>query len=226
MGGGAVLLALTPFAAQAQTCANGSQTPLTKSRLDQIATSQGISLSTVGLKFEDFALKTIRPGNEVRKNGIKFSSPERLQKVGILNVVPDGAVPLTVAIVPPFINTSYPNAVFYEAKAVKGTLLPPSYEQYQILGFLDVLGRNPAVRAGENPAIVFMTTSDIRKISTKTVAMATEKKIGVWHSIACEVGAVSGNLQLGEAVVRNPGVYIQTGRFPIGYGGPGSIGRI
>lgn len=180
----------------------------------------------MGLKFEDFALKTIRPGNPVPKNGIKFSSPEREAKVGILHVVPDGAVPLTVALIPPFVTTPYPNAVFYEAKAVKGTLLPPSYEQYQILGFLDVLGRNPAVNAGENPAIVFMTTSDIRKISVKTVAEASRKRIGVWHSIACEVGAPSGNLQLGEAALANPGVYFQTGRFPIGYGGPGSIGRI
>jgi len=111
--GGAVIVALTPFGTQAQTCANGSQTPLTKSRLDKIATSQGISLTTV-----------------------------------------------------------------------------------------------------------------IRKISNKTVAIATNKEIGVWHSIACEVGAPSGNLQLGETIVRNPIVYIQTGRFPTGYGGPGSIGRI
>ncbi|MBW4688541.1 MAG: hypothetical protein KME40_26480 [Komarekiella atlantica HA4396-MV6] len=31
-------VAMTPFAVQAQTCANSSQTPLTKTRLDQIAT--------------------------------------------------------------------------------------------------------------------------------------------------------------------------------------------
>lgn len=198
---------------------------MTKSRLDQIATSQGIPLTQVGFKFETFAINTIRPGNPIPKNGIYFPSPARLQKVGILNVVPDGSVPLTVAIVPPVVITPYPNAVFYEAKAVKGTLLPPSYEKYQILGFLDVLGRNPAVNAGENPAIVFMTTSDIRKISTKTVAIATNKEIGVWHSIACEVGTSSGNLQLGETVLANPIVYLKSGRFPTGYGGPGSIGR-
>ena len=43
--GVAATVAMTSFAAQAQTCANPSQTPLTKTRLDQIATSQGIPLS-------------------------------------------------------------------------------------------------------------------------------------------------------------------------------------
>lgn len=38
-------VAMAPVAAQAQTCVNPSQTPLTKIRLDQIATSQGISLA-------------------------------------------------------------------------------------------------------------------------------------------------------------------------------------
>ncbi|MEH2248762.1 hypothetical protein [Nostoc sp.] len=52
-------VAMTPFAVQAQTCTNSSQTPLTKSRLDQIATNQGIPLSQVGVKFEQFALSTL-----------------------------------------------------------------------------------------------------------------------------------------------------------------------
>jgi hypothetical protein len=38
--GVAATVAMTPFSAQAQTCANSSQTPLTKSRLDQIATNR------------------------------------------------------------------------------------------------------------------------------------------------------------------------------------------
>ncbi len=37
--GVAATVSMAPFVAQAQTCANSSQTPLTKARLDQIATS-------------------------------------------------------------------------------------------------------------------------------------------------------------------------------------------
>lgn len=77
--------------------------------------------------------------------------------------------------------------------------MPPSYERYQILGFLDVLGSNRARGDGENPAIVFMTTSDVRRISPKTLAEATQRTIGVFHSIGCEVAPSSGNLQMGRA---------------------------
>lgn len=66
--GVAATVAMTPFAVQAQTCANSSQTPLTKSRLDQIATSQGISLSRVGVVVENFALTTLKLGNPIASN--------------------------------------------------------------------------------------------------------------------------------------------------------------
>lgn len=217
---------MAPIAAQAQTCANSSQTPLTKARLDQIATSQGISLAQVGVKFETFALYTLRPGNPIPPNKGPNSflySPLRQAKTGIANVQPDGVVPLVVSIIP-FLNPqTYPKSVFYESKAVKYTLLPPSYQDYQILGFLDVLGSSSARAAGENPAIVFMTTSDVRRISSKTITEATRNDIGVWHSIGCEVAP--GNLQMGQAVLINPGVYVRSGRFPTGYGGR-SIGRL
>ena len=104
--------------------------------------------------------------------------------------------------------------------------MPPSYERYQILGFLDVLGRSPAAAAGENPAIFFLTTSDVRTISSRTVAEATSRRIGVWHSIACEVVPSSGNLQIGSFASKNPLVYLRTRRLPTGYGGPGSNVRI
>jgi hypothetical protein len=203
---------------------------LTKTRLDQIATSQGIPLSQVGIKFERFALNTIRPGNPVPQNkgpNSFFPSPLRQSKPPYIgNVQPDGVVPLVVTIIPFLNSQTYPRSVFYESKAVKYTLLPPSYQDYQILGFLDVLGSSPARAAGENPAIVFLTTSDVRRISPKTITEANARRIGVWHSIGCEVTPLSGDLQMGQTVLRNPIAYVRTGRFPTGYGGPGSIGRI
>lgn len=89
----------------------------------------------------------------------------------------------------------------FTTKAVKGTLLPPSYEKYQILGLLDALGRRPARAAGENPAIVFMTTSDVHKISKKTITEANSRDIGVWHSIGCEVTPLSSDLQMSQAAL-------------------------
>lgn len=141
-----------------------SQTPLTKARLDQIAISQGIPLSRVGVEFEDFALTTIKLGNPIPPNNRHFPSLLRQDKAGIRNVEPDGVVPLVVHIIP-FLNPqTYVDSVFYESKAVKGTLLPPSYENYQILGFLDVLGKSLARAEGENPAIFFLTTSNVHTI--------------------------------------------------------------
>ncbi|PIG95062.1 hypothetical protein [Gloeocapsopsis sp. IPPAS B-1203] len=224
--GVAATVTMTSFTAQAQTCADRSQTPLTKSRLDQIATNQGITLSRVGVEFEEFALNTIRAGNPVPQNNRLFPSPLRQAKAGIRNVEPDGVVPLVVHIIP-FLNPqTYADSVFYESKAVKGTLLPPSYENYQILGFLDVLDSSPARAEGENPAIFFLTTSDIHKISKKTIAEANRRDIGVWHSIACEVTPQSGDLQMGGFRLLNRSVYFWDGRVPTSYGGPGSIGRL
>jgi len=202
---------------------------LTKARLDQIATSQGISLSRVGVVFEEFALNRIRPGNPVPQNkgtNSFFPSPLRQARSGIANVQPDGVVPLVISIIP-FLNPqTYPKSVFYESKAVKGTLLPPSYEKYQILGLLDALDSSPARATGEKPAILFLTTSDVRTISSRTATEATRRDIGVWHSIGCEITPLSGDLQMGGFVLRNPSVYFWNGRIPTGYGGPGSIGRL
>ncbi|MBD2677159.1 MULTISPECIES: hypothetical protein [Nostoc] len=223
--GVAATFAMTPFAVQAQTCANSSQTPLTKSRLDQIATNQGIPLSQVGIKFEEFALSTLKPGDPIASNKKLFPSPLRQIKAGIANVQPDGVVTLVVNL-RPFFSFTYPESVFYESKAVQRTLLPPSYERYQILGHLDALSRSPGAVADENPAIVFLTTSDVRTISPKTIAEATNRDIGVWHSIGCEIVPPFGNLQMGKAELLNPIVYIIKLRVPTDYGGPGTPGRI
>lgn len=104
------------------------------------------------MKFERFALSTLRPGNPIPPNNRFFPSLLRQATKGIGNVEPDEVVPLVVTLIP-FLSpqTTYADGIFYESKAVKGTLLPPSYENYQILGFLDVLGRNSTRAAGENP---------------------------------------------------------------------------
>jgi hypothetical protein len=73
-----------------------------------------------------------------------------------------------------------------------------------------------------------MTTSDISRISLKTRALATFKGIGVWHAITCRVivpPVGANNLQLGEAIVTNPEVYVFGLTIP-GPIGPGSRGTI
>ncbi|MBE9051851.1 hypothetical protein IQ243_15750 [Nostocales cyanobacterium LEGE 11386] len=91
---------------------------------------------------------------------------------------------------------------------------------------VQLIGRSSAAVADENPAIIFLTTSDVRTISRKTIAEANRRGIGVWHSIGCEITPLSGNLQMGQTVLLNPGVYINPGRIPISYGGPGTPGRL
>lgn len=140
--------------------------------------------------------------------------------------MPDGVLPLVVTRIGG--GGTYADSVFYEAKAVRSTFLPPSYSKYQILGFIDALKNSDAKVAGEIPAIIFMTTSDISRISLKTRFAATRDGVGVWHAIACRVivpPVGANNLQLGEAIVTNPEVYVLGLTIP-GPIGPGSRGTI
>ncbi len=205
--------------AQAQSCASSGQTPLTKVRLEAISNSLGIPPTLVELRFESFALNTIQPAFAIPRNFKKFPSPERAMKVGIPNVQPDGVLPLVVVGLSG--SMTYEESVFYEAKTARSTLLPPSYQRYQIRGFLDALQSSPAGVGGLGvPAIVFMTTSDVRVISKKTRLLGTLKGVGILHTIACEVpGALpSQNLQLGNAAVVNPELYLLRGISPLPVG--------
>ncbi|MGF1488184.1 MAG: hypothetical protein ACFBSE_13950 [Prochloraceae cyanobacterium] len=208
-------------------CANpATETPLTKARLDQIYAQQiaaGVNLrATSALAFEDFALSTIKPGRTIPRNTKKFDSPARDAIEGIRNVVPDGVTELTVFNPLPRI---FNESIFYEAKAIRPgiTNLEPSYENSQILGFLDALGKTPAAIARENPAIVFINTADISRISSATVNLATRQNIGVYHAIGCEITNSPGSLRIGRAELTNPQVYINTRRVPTNAGGPGTI---
>jgi hypothetical protein len=212
--------------AQAQTCANANQTPLTKVRLEAIASSLNITPALVELKFEAFANNTIIPGLPIPSNSTKFFSQDRLTKAGIAHVQPDGVLPLVL--VTPVGSVSLANSVFYESKAARSTYLPPSYQNYQILGFLDALQKSPAGSSSGVPAIVFMTTADVKAISRKTRAVATLKRVAVLHTIACEIPntpATANNLQLGTATVENPEVYIFSLAAPLPVG-PGNPGRL
>jgi hypothetical protein len=207
-------------------CANPSnEIPLTKTRLNQIAA--GASLSTTPeIAFERFTLRTIRPGNPVSPNNRNFRSPARDALEGIPNVEPDGVATLTVVVLPNPIPQNYNDSVFYESKAVADSKLPPGYEKSQILGFLDALGNSPAARAGENPAIIFLTTADVDELSPDTVALGSRRRIGVFHSIACELKNSPGMIRMGKAELTNPLAYLNTSRIPTGYGGPGAVDRL
>lgn len=215
------------FAAQAQFCADPSHTAATKARLDQLANSQGIPINQVGRAFQNFALATIRPGTPIPENFRLFPSPARAAATGgaIQNVVPDGVLPLVFVNFPAGPTETYANSVFYEVKALSGGLLPPSYSDYQILGFIDALGNSPAKTAGRIPAIIFLTSADIKQISNATVAEASLRGVAVWHAIGCEIPGSFNQLQLGEASLRNPQVYIFQLTLPEGIG-PGIPGRL
>lgn len=216
------------FAAQAQFCADPSHTAATKARLDQIAQSQNIDMGDVGKAYENFALATIRPGTPIPENTRRFFSQRRKHETNreLENVVPDGVLPLVFVNFPAGPTETYADSVFYEVKALKGGLLPPSYSKYQILGFIDALGSNsPAKTAGKIPAIIFITSADIKQISNATVAEASLRGVAVWHAIGCEIPGSFNQLQLGEASLRNPQVYILQLTIPEAIG-PGIPGRL
>ena len=107
-------LFLSAAASQAQSCANAGQVPLTKVRLEEIASAVGIGSNYVELRFEDFALETVRPGFPIPHNTRFFFSADRQAKAGIANVVPDGVLPLiTITPLKTFVHS---NSVFYESK--------------------------------------------------------------------------------------------------------------
>lgn len=220
----------TTVAAQAQSCGGRRQLPVTKAKLVQIASRVGI-VDNVELAFQNFALNTIRPGNPIPENTKPFYSGEReIATDGVHRFVePDGVLPLTVQLIPFGPEQTYVESVFYEVKAVgPGEHLPPSYSEYQILGFLDALDQSPAAQAGEDPAIIFLTTSDVMPLSFDTHLEANYKGIGLLHAIVCEpVINLNNILQLGPAKLVNPEIYgdILDPRFPgpIGPGAPGTL---
>ncbi|PSB22073.1 hypothetical protein C7B65_01280 [Phormidesmis priestleyi ULC007] len=222
-------LVLSAAVSHGQSCANSDQVPLTKVKLEEIASAVGIGTNDVELRFEDFALETVRPGLPIPHNNRFFFSADRRAKAGIANVVPDGVIPLITITAIPLKTFIHSNSVFYESKAVRRTRLPPSYQKYQILGFLDALEHSPAGSEGSFvPAIVFMTTSDVKAISKKTRLLATVQGVGILHTIACEIPDVlptENNLQMGAAIVVNPEVYILNISFPFP-SPPGSPGRV
>lgn len=166
--------------ARSQSCPGFVDTPLTKTRLNQIAAIQRIPFNRIGEAFENFALSTIAPNREIPKNTRRFPSDERGAATnGIFtNVIPDGVLPLTFQQLgaPAIVQ---PDSVFYEAKALQPTELIPEYPvnpqsgaepvdsgRYQILGFLDALSNSPAGRGAGIPAIIFLTTSGVTVGST------------------------------------------------------------
>ncbi|MEG4866413.1 MULTISPECIES: hypothetical protein [unclassified Microcoleus] len=215
------------FAAQAQFCADPSHRAATKARLDQIADSQGIEMGDVGKAYENFALATIRLGTPIPENTRRFFSDARKRqtKDKYQNVVPDGVLPLVFVNFPAGPTETYPDSVFYEVKALSGGLLPPSYSDYQILGFIDALGDSSAKTAGRIPAIIFLTSADIKQISNATVAEAIFRGVAVWHAIGCEIPGSFNQLQLGAASLKNPVVYFLQLTLPEGIG-PGIPGRL
>jgi hypothetical protein len=194
--------------------------------LEAIAQSLGINQNLIELRFEGFVRNTIISGVPIPSNSTKFFSQDRLTKAGIANVQPDGVLPLVV--VTPVGSASFANSVFSESKAVRPTYLPPSYQDYQILGFLDALQNSPAGNGSGVPAIVFMTTSDVKAISRKTRFEASRRRVAVLHTIACEIPSTPGtanNLQLGGSTVENPEVYLFSFSVPLPVG-PGNPGRL
>lgn len=217
-------------------CANSSQTPLTSSRLRQIALAAGIINNTqstltqnrrVGRSFQEFVQRSMGYAQE---NGTNFGSPARSAATGNqrTRVRPDFTERVS------FVNPSTgqtqtdTQGSFVEVKAT-GAVLRPSYYYYQILGHIDAVSRQPAARFFSGAArVLFITTSDtsVGHPATLSEANDSNRRVSIWKATVCEIPSTSTpvDLQVGPAIPLNPSVYPAT-RRPVN-GAPGRINSI
>jgi hypothetical protein len=220
----------------AASCADPTQTPLRKARLEQISTAQGTNPNQVEYAFEDFAIATYKTlsGQPLPKyRGATLPSPERdVATRGVYRgIVPDSISNLIYS--RPSGVQIFHRSVFHEIKSLRKSTLPPSTSSHQITGYLDVMRRTPSAQAGVPQALVFLTTGDVKGVGRKTRLRATFRRIWLEHAIACEVPnstdpadpKVGSTIQLGSSLVQNPEVVFLTGvlYFPSGPGTPGKL---
>jgi hypothetical protein len=220
----------------AASCSDSTQVPLLKARLEQISTAQGTNPNQVEYAFEDFAIATYKTfsGQPLPKyRGATLPSLERevATKGAYKGIVPDSISNLFYS--RPSGVQVFNRSVFHEIKALQKSTLPPSTSKHQVTGYLDVMRRAPSAQAGVPPALVFLTTSDVKGVGRKTRLRATFRKIWLEHAIACEVPnsfdptdpRVGSTIQLGPSLVQNPEVIFLTGvlYLPSGSGTPGKL---
>jgi hypothetical protein len=181
-----------------KNCAN--QTGITQNR-------------TIGLTFEAWVLKTM---NQLAKRWTKpIPSPQRKK---YNNGLPASVIPeyvdsqVTFRLGAPLNLTWYyfPNSMFYEVKAVNGTLVL-STSQYQILGLLNVAQLAQPPQGPHAPPLVMFTTTSNTLISQAVVDKATAWGVAVWQQIV-EYNANSANpnnpnLRIADPQCKNPTLY-------------------
>jgi hypothetical protein len=191
---------------------------------------QGTNPNKVEYAFEDFALANYKTfsGQPLQKyRGLTLPSQERdaATKGEYKGIVPDSISNLFYS--RPSGVQIFNESVFYEIKALKQSTLPPSTSTHQITGYLDVVRRAPSAQAGVPPALIFLTTGDVKGVGFKTRLRATSRRIWLEHAIACEVPN-SGSpplIQLGPVLIQNPELVILTGVLYV-QSGPGTPGNL
>jgi hypothetical protein len=174
----------------------------------------------IGLAFETWVLKT--KGQLPRWRMLIDSQARAIKTKGLpKSVIPefvDNQIAFKLSA--PFNLTwdYFPNSLFFEVKAVNGTLVP-STSKWQILGLLNVATTFPTVPSGPHapPAVIFTTTSNTTVSTDGTtsvpgvVAQATTWGVAVWQEIvyydANSATPNNPNLHLGKAVCLNSTVY-------------------
>ncbi len=203
--------------------------PFPKSQVDQLVGNDETP-QTAGRRFEEFSRGSLyfNSNPPVQNNTRRFPSEARLNsRARIPNVVPDVVRPLLV--INPSGSQIFADSVFDEVKAVVGTRLPPSYENYQILGHIDHLGNSSPAGVsdvnGSIPEITFITTSDISTISNSTILLATNEGVAVWHAIGCYEdvpGRTTTYAQVSGSILLNSWVYIAGLAIPLSPRNPGT----
>ena len=150
------------------------------------------------------------------------------------SVIPDGIGSVTY-IDANGVPQTFNNSVFYEAKTK--VRVNQSTDDYQPVGYVDVLSRSPAaIRRNQLnsppypiPALFYLTPSSTR-IGNDVIQRATAERVAIFQHIACDnPGGTLGtnDTVMGRGIPLNPQVYTSVGMFnpvPAPAGTPGTIG--
>jgi hypothetical protein len=174
---------------------------------------------TIGLTFETWVLKTV--GQLKNRWTMSIVSMARKNKntangngglpASVIPEYVDSQVKVTLSAPLTVTWTYFDNSLFYEVKAVTGSLTLGT-SQWQILGLLDVAVNFPTVPSGPHapPAVIFTTTSNTT-ISQSVLDQASMWGVAVWQrKVFYDANSATPNnplLHLGPATCLNPMVY-------------------
>jgi len=172
LGIATVLGGLAPAVRAQPVCPTNYRTtnvPLTTDRLRYAAPILGVGVGKTGVQFsrdvgrsfQEYVQFNYPPqhyeNTKPYASGVRADNTAGYRNGPIINVIPD--IVRSAVIHTLYGDLYYPESVFYEMKAVKGTLYLSS-SQWQIDGLIDIAAVSPGTKDGWNMPIYFVTTGN------------------------------------------------------------------